>query len=249
MSNIHSYQIYNSHPYTVLSMFGVTLLVISASALGHARMAAREGNDMDVAASMVFQNIGESLWEKFLKVGRIPSNALAALGATITDALLAPLRIVGQVLLSVGQTGNAAINAIQSFLSKIISSPGLAMSLLKSSLTSLQYATAQWIQKIVSKSANLPSIILNKLKEGLVILAHYTGNKSVSIWNVAYSASCQFSAETLKRASTSFEIISRHLMAQVQVQSIKLNDTAQDLLRLVLSVLSNYRRRGNTGSM
>lgn len=249
MSNIHSYQIYNSHPYTVLSMFGVTLLVISASALGHARMAAREGNDMDVAASMVFQNIGESLWEKFLKVGRIPSNALAALGATITDALLAPLRIVGQVLLSVGQAGNAAINAIQSFLSKIISSPGLAMSLLKSSLISLQYATAQWIQKTLSKSANLPSIILIKLKEGLVILAHYTGNKSVSIWNVAYSASCQFSAETLKRASTSFEIISRHLMAQVQVQSIKLNDTAQDLLRLVLSVLSNYRRRGNTGSM
>ncbi len=240
-------------------MFGVALLFFSASALGQARMAAGKINEIDAAAAIVTKSFGESAWEAIVKVLTIPSNGVAALGSAATSILLAPFRVAGEALFSIGEIGMGMIGFLRNFLSKIVSSPRLlkhSLMSLKGSATNLIYATMMYIY-------SLPGLALSHTKTGLITLGLNTGSATASAGRLVYASLALRIADFLgfcrsglaagaARSSASFVIISKQLSMQGRRQFINFNDAYDKFIARLASAISQLigrSKQGDTGTL
>ena len=235
-----------SLPLAVLSVFGVALLFISASALGQARMAARAGKEIDAATSLVAQNIGETIWKRILELGSMPANKVAAIGAAIANMLLVPVGMMGKLVLSISKAGGTVLNAVHTVIANIIASPGMAVTIIRNSLLALRAASMQYVASTVSCMSHLPELCMMKTREGLVLLTSIAGTKAASIGTVVYSSTAfqlsqfvnllkaGFASGTI-RSSTSFGIMLKNAVAQGKWQLYLFKDAYGCLLVSILS--------------
>jgi len=100
---------------TFLSIFGIGLLIFSASALGNARSSAREGREIDAAASKVVQNAGSIISRALSKILVIP-------GRAIRQLVEIPSKLMGKVAMSIVKGGRATGTIISDLILRIIKS-------------------------------------------------------------------------------------------------------------------------------
>lgn len=235
----------------VLSVFGVALLFISASALGQARMAAWEGKEIDAATSLVAQNIGSSIWKRIVELGTMPAEKVAAICAAIANMALAPIGMVGKWAFSISKAGGTALNIVQTFISKIYASPGMALEIVRSTFVAFQVSSIHYISSTLSYTLSLPEAILAKVRGGLVFLASSAGATAASVGSMVYCTTASHLAELFKflraafasgtaRSVTSFDIILKNLAAQGKWQLSRFHDASGFLLASVASAVSGF---------
>lgn len=232
---------------TVLSVFGVALLFISASALGQARMVSREGKQTDAATSLVAQNIVANVWKRILEIGSLPANTVAAIGAAIANVFLVPVGMMGNIVLSISKAGGKILNAVQTFVANIIASPRMAVSIVRNSLLALRDSSMQHVASSISYMASIPELIILNTRGSLVFIVNIARAKAASVGNVLCSSITfqfvefiEFSkagcASGMIRCSNSFGIMLNNTVAQGKLQLYRFRDTSGFLVTNILSV-------------
>eukprot|EP00979_Chaetoceros_neogracilis_P010027 scaffold2355_cov267-Chaetoceros_neogracile.AAC.1 len=231
----------------ILSVFGVALLFISASALGQARMVSREGKQTDAATSLVAQNIVANVWKRILEIGSLPANTVAAIGAAIANVFLVPVGMMGNIVLSISKAGGTILNAVQTFVANIIASPRMAVSIVRNSLLALRDSSMQHVATSISYMASIPELIILNTRGSLVFIVNIARAKAASVGNVLCSSITfqfvefiEFSkagcASGMIRCSNSFGIMLNNTVAQGKWQLYRFRDTSGFLVTNVLSV-------------
>jgi len=100
---------------TFLSMFGIGLLFFSVSAFGNARMSAREGREINAAASTVAINAGSIFFNAISKMMVLPRRALGSL-------MTLPSKLMVKGTASLGKAGKAMTIVITNLILKVLKS-------------------------------------------------------------------------------------------------------------------------------
>lgn len=160
----------------VLSVFGLALLVFSASALGNARMSARQGKDINATASMVINNLSQSILLEINKVLSMPTKAISGLASIIITTLLYPFQLIGKVAEVIGDAGNAAVTSVVDLFVKTTSFPSFVKEVAILSYQSMIGFIWNIGDKSVQWIITLPEVILSQSRIWLSALG-------ISIWN------------------------------------------------------------------
>lgn len=171
----------------VLSVFGLALLFLSASALGNARISARQGREIDATAAIVAKTIGNNAINFISKLLSIPSKAMSGLTSVIVATLLYPFQLIGRAAGAIGDAGNAAVNSIVDLFTKASSFPSFVQDLVALSLKSIM----GWLSNSYDKSCiwitSLPRLLLSHSKVWLAALGGSIKNRSKSLGNTIVS--------------------------------------------------------------
>ena len=87
---------------TVLSVFGGFLVLFSVSAIGNARSSAREGKEIDVAASVVARNIGTIILQSLTKIFTFPQRIVSASFYAVIGVTSLPFKFLANMMTSMG---------------------------------------------------------------------------------------------------------------------------------------------------
>lgn len=243
----------------VLSIFGVALLLFSASALGQARMAAGQGKEIDAAVSVVAKRFGESAWKSILKILSMPSNGAAAIGSAISNILLSPLNLVGALFTKIVEKGNTIIDAAQTLLYTALSSPGMVGQALKNSLITMSGSMSNALHGLLNYLASLPEVFLIQTRSGLVKLGSSAASATGSASRTIYASLTLHLSEVLGlcrtglksglvRSSTSFDIILKNIATQGRRQIIAFNYTSDKIVAEIIATLNQLLGRNKADS-
>lgn len=145
-------------------MFGIALLFLSASALGKARISAREGREIDAAVSVVAKSIGNSFLSKLGEILSMPVHAVSGLTSAIVATLLYPFHVIGKAVGVVSSAGNAALNIAFDAFAKATSFPAFISEIASLSLSSLKMSLSNLTQQSRLFIASLPRVIVSRAK-------------------------------------------------------------------------------------
>lgn len=220
-------------------------MIFSASALGKARMAARQGREMDVSLSLVMQNIGDSVLKTIWRVGSIPSDTMVAIGATIANLVLSPLRVTRDFTTYVQKMFSAAVNTLHITALKIIASPGKAVEGAHYIFKTASQSVIQSMSNVLEYFSRLPSILFFQIKEGIAFMACQVESKSKSFAGMIYSMAesqirhllCRLSAAFslgILQASNSFSIMYANALAWMKWRYFALHDKFEILVYTII---------------
>lgn len=168
---------------TVLSVFGLALLFFSASALGNARISARQGKEIDAAASVVAKTIGNHVVSIIAKVFSMPVKAVSGLASAIISTLLFPFQLIGRAAGAVGVAGQAVVDlfvkatSFPAFVQDVVS---LSFQTMLGYLSSIVDNSYIWITSIPDAIVHQSRVLLSALGESIL-----KGSKS--LWNIISS--------------------------------------------------------------
>lgn len=187
---------------TVLSVFGLALLFFSASALGNARISARQGKEIDAAASVVAKTIGNHVVSIIAKVFSMPVKAVSGLTSAIISTLLFPFQLIGRAAGAVGVAGQAVYTTMVDLFVKATSFPAFVQD-----VVSLSFQTMLgYLYSIVDNSyiwiTSLPGTIVYQSRVLLSALGESILKGSKSIWNIISSNTLLLLTSTGSRVST-----------------------------------------------
>jgi len=236
----------------------VALLFFSASALGEARSAARQGKEIDAAASVVAKSIGDALLNALARMASMPVRAVAAIGSAVANALLAPFGLVRELVIKIGQAGGVTVNGLRALFANIISSPGMFVNALTSSLLSVRGSASHVLGASVSFISSLPRVILTQMRIGLSALGGNIVGVTASTGRMIYSSAAMHTKAILGilgeslaagavRFSTSFDIILKNVAVQGKWQLSRLNDTTEQMIAEIIVAISKLLGRNQTG--
>ena len=162
---------------------------------------------------------------------------------------LAPIGMVGKWAFSISKAGGTALNFVHRFISKIISSPGMALEIVRNSFIALQVSSIHYISSTLSYMSSLPEAMLAKTREGLVFLASNAGATAASVGSMIYLTTASHLAELFKclraafdsgtaRSVTSFDIILKNLTAQGKWQLSRFHDASGFWFASIASAVS-----------
>jgi len=114
----------------VLSIFGLGLLFVSASAVGNARSSAREGKDIDVAASIVAKRLGQSIFHFIFGIISFPGKIISTIASTTVHLVLVPIKVIGMRATILGSTISDCLFRTMARIASIPSSTAKSISIL-----------------------------------------------------------------------------------------------------------------------
>jgi hypothetical protein len=175
-----------------LSVFGLALLFFSVSALGNARVSAKQGREIDAAASIVAKTIGDSIVSAISKIVSLPLKAVSGLTSAIVATILYPFKLVGTMIGAVGHIGNDVVAALVDLVTMTTSFPSFVQGLISLSVSALS--------KILDKSyfwiTSAPEKIIEQTKLLFVSLGVSIWQRSSSFGNSFISSLMSFIALT-----------------------------------------------------
>lgn len=172
---------------TFLSIFGGCLVLFSVSAIGNARASAREGREIDIAASVVARNVGTIVLNALTKILTFPRRVVAVSFYAIIGVMAHPLKWIGNTMASIATTTRLHDTIDRTFRTilspvQLLFHPSVAgievISLLRRVGTILQSATGGILgfsARLGKNCANFLWGITNKLK------AAHSGPKLVDL--------------------------------------------------------------------
>mmetsp|Transcript_21860 Transcript_21860/g.24880 ORF Transcript_21860/g.24880 Transcript_21860/m.24880 type:complete len:657 (-) Transcript_21860:77-2047(-) len=224
-----------------LSVFGFALIFFSASALSNARASARQGKEIDAAASVVAKSLGNSALTVVAKLFSIPGRALAALGSAVITALTYPFKILGNA-------GSSVIHKATDIFSKASSFPEFLNEVVSLSLSALKVSLSKGLSSLSSWVASIPEVLLaksriwlevlcEKSKIGAVILVDGLFNTTKSTGTILYSTVLTFLKSIERRLSSSLGPFFKNTLSSEQerfsMAGTKVFETISGLLSLL----------------
>jgi len=221
---------------TFLSIFGITLLFFSASALGNARISARQGREMDAALSVVAKSISNQVMTSVSKILSLPKRAVTGLTSAIVATVLYPFKLIGSAVVAIGQVGNATLNAFidlfvtaSSFPAFVQQAVSMSFTMLMKSLSSAASSSYSWMSSLPAVLASQGKVLLRMLSESIV-----SGSKSLG---------SAFYTSLVSVLTTGFGEISTYVVSLTSASRSRVMEAVSWLM----SVLS-ARFRGNSDS-
>ena len=218
------------------------LLLFSISAFGKAQHAARQGREMDIPASFVIQNIGNSVLKSVIKIASIPSETLIAISVAVSNIILYPFHATRDLISKIKTIACAAFAKFHVTAMKVVASPHKAVEVSHALYLSAKQWASQSILTVLNYIASLPRTIFFVLKDRAFSLAHCLGSKSKSWFSMIYHLAeyrtmhllCSMREVVsidMLRITHSFSIIYANFLAWVKKQSFVVNDKIEDLMQ------------------
>lgn len=242
---------------TFFSVFGVALLFFSASALKNAHMSAREGKEIDAAASIVLKNVGDIIISAFSKVIAIPQRALSSLSSALVATIKFPFQIMVSSLLSVGGIGGATLSGLYSSIEKVLSLPKVACELVTLSVHNFFTSVSGALCYLKGCLLACPTFVVQKFE----IMAHSLRTEIGNICASFFTMSRSLQKKLLMRISSlsptaTMSNLSHYISCLICYLSkasldivLKSSKISFDLMAVagqrLLRVIYNIFRRGN----
>ena len=153
-----------------MSVFGAALLVFSASALSNARISARQGRDIDAAASIVVKRLGTTAMDAISKILSIPAKAISGFTSAIIATLLYPFQLIGKTAGAIGQVGNEVIKSVVDLFLKATSFPTFVKDVISLWCTVLMGSVSTLLNKSYLWINSLPELFVFHIKSLLSTL-------------------------------------------------------------------------------
>jgi hypothetical protein len=239
---------------TVLSVFGLALLFFSASALGNARISARQGKEIDAAASVVAKTIGNHVVSIIAKVFSMPVKAVSGLTSAIISTLLFPFQLIGRAAGAVGVAGQTAYTTVVDLFVKATSFPAFVQDVVSLSFqTMLGYLSSMvdnsyiWITSlpdaIVYQSRILLSVLGDSIMKGSKSLLNIISSNAMLLLTSTGSRASKVSASILSSSRSKLDKLGARiyiLLASIISSSrSNLDKIGTDMLMVLSNFLSN----------